>query len=146
MVIASLPYVLGVTTVIFGKHIDKISVDTAKKIHTLPVVIGEKIARYAVMAMMILPYLFTGYLIVTKFFTPVMLIILFAIPALLRSLPPLMQPKPETRPEGFPDGQGGWPLYFAPIAFRNNRSFGSLFMLGMLLDVALRIFMPTFWR
>ena len=146
VVIASLPYVLGVTTVIFGKHIDKISVDTAKKIHTLPVVIGEKAARYAVMAMMILPYFFTGYLILTKFFTPVMLIVLFALPALRESLPPLMKPKPETRPEGFPDGQGGWPLYFAPIAFRNNRSFGSLFMLGLLLDVALRIFLPTFWR
>ena len=66
VVIASLPYVLGVTTVIFGKHIDKISVDTAKKIHTLPVVIGEKAARYAVMAMMILPYFFTGYLILTS--------------------------------------------------------------------------------
>ena len=146
VVIASLPYVLGVTTVIFGKHIDKISVDTAKKIHTLPVVIGEKAARYAVMAMMILPYLFTGYLILTKFFTPVMLLVLFAIPALRESLPPLMKPKPEIRPEGFPDGQGGWPLYFAPTAFRNNRSFGSLFMLGLLIDVALRIFLPTFWR
>ena len=73
-----------------------------------------------------------------------MLIVLFAIPALRESLPPLMKPKPETRPEGFPDGQGGWPLYFAPIAFRNNRSFGSLFMLGLLVDVALRIFLPDF--
>jgi 1,4-dihydroxy-2-naphthoate octaprenyltransferase len=144
--VASLPYVLGVTTVIFGKHIDKISVDTAKNIHTLPVVIGEKAARYAVMAMMVLPYFFTGYLILAKFFTPVMLIVLFALPALRESLPPLMKPKPEIRPEGFPDGQGGWPLYFAPIAFRNNRSFGSLFMLGLLIDVALRIFLPTFWR
>jgi 1,4-dihydroxy-2-naphthoate polyprenyltransferase len=148
VVIASLPYVLGVTTVIFGKHIDKIQVDKAKKIHTLPVVIGEKAARYAVMAMMVLPYLFTGYLIATKFFTPVMLIVLFAIPALRQSIPPLTKPKPETRPEGFPDGQGGWPLFFAPIAFRNNRSFGSLFMLGLLLDVALRLipFTQNFWR
>ena len=148
VVIASLPYVLGVTTVIFGKHIDKIQVDKAKNIHTLPVVIGEKAARYAVIAMMVLPYIFTGYLIVTKFFTPVMLIVLLAIPALRESLPPLTQPKPDTRPEGFPDGQGGWPLYFAPIAFRNNRSFGSLFMLGLLLDVALRLlpFTQNFWR
>jgi 1,4-dihydroxy-2-naphthoate polyprenyltransferase len=146
VVMASLPYVLGVTTVIFGKHIDKISVDTVKQIHTLPVMIGEKAARYAVIAMMVLPYFFTGYLILAKFFTPVMLIVLLAIPALRESLPALMKPKPETRPEGFPDGQGGWPLYFAPIAFRNNRSFGSLFMLGLLVDVALRIFLPAFWR
>lgn len=148
VVIASLPYVLGVTTVIFGKHIDKIKVDKAKKIHTLPVVIGEKAARYTIIAMMILPYLFTGYLIATKFFTPVMLIVLFAIPTLRQSIPPLTQPKPDTRPEGFPEGQGGWPLFFAPIAFRNNRKFGSLFMFGLLLDVALRLlpFTQNFWR
>jgi len=148
VVIASIPYVLGVTTVIFGKHIDKISVDKAKNIHTLPVMIGEKIARYAVIAMMVLPYLFTAYLVVTKFFTPVMAVVLLAIPALRESIPPLLKPKPESRPDGFPDGQGGWPLYFAPIAFRNNRSFGSLFMLGLLFDVALRLipFTQNFWR
>ena len=42
VVLGSLPYALGVTGVIFGKHIDKIEVDLAKKVHTLPVVIGEK--------------------------------------------------------------------------------------------------------
>lgn len=148
VVIASLPYVLGVTTVIFGKHIDKIKVDKSKNIHTLPVVIGEKAARYTVIAMMILPYLFTGYLIAAKFFTPVMLIVLLAVPTLRQSVPPLTQPKPDTRPEGFPEGQGGWPLYFAPISFRNNRAFGSLFMLGLLVDVLLRVLPATqnFWR
>lgn len=148
VVIASLPYVFGVTTVIFGKHVDKLGVDKAKNIHTLPVVIGEKAARYAVMFMMVAPYFFVAYLIAVKFFTPVMLVVLLALPTLRESLPPLTKPKPETRPEGFPDGQGGWPLYFAPIAFRNNRSFGSLFMLGLLLDVALRLIPPTkdFWR
>ena len=49
---ASLPYVLGVTTVIFGKHIDKRDIDKAKKIYTLPVVLGEKLSRYAVLGMM----------------------------------------------------------------------------------------------
>jgi len=143
--IASLPYVLGVTTVIFGKHIDKLKIDQSKHIHTLPVLIGEKAARYTVLAMMALPYLFTGYLIAIKFFTPVMAIVLLAIPTFLQTYPALLKPKPETRPEGFPEGQGGWPLFFAPLAFRNNRSFGSLFMLGLLIDVALRIFFPNFW-
>lgn len=144
--IASIPYVLGVTTVIFGKHIDKYLVDKAKNIHTLPVVIGEKAARYTVLAMMIAPYLFTAYLIAIRFFTPVMAVVLLAIPTLRQTYPALLRPKPETRPDGFPDGQGGWPLYFAPLAFRNNRAFGSLFMLGLLIDVALRIFLPAFWR
>ncbi len=148
VVIASLPYVLGVTTVIFGKHIDKIKIDHDKKIFTLPVIIGEKMARYSVLAMMILPYLFTFYLIATKFFTPVMLIVLFAFPMFKQVYPALLKPKPDTRPEGFPDGQGGWPLYFAPLAFGNNRSFGSMFMFGLLIDVALRLlpFTQNFWR
>src|SRR3990172_5352590 len=133
--LASLPYVLGVTTVIFGKHIDKIVPDTQKGIHTLPVVIGEKAARYAILIMMIIPYVLTAYLIVTKFFTPVMGIVALAIPALLKIYPIFLKPKPQTRPEG----QIGWPLYFVGYAFFNNRKFGSLFMLGLLIDAALRI-------
>ena len=146
VVIASLPYVLGVTTVIFGKHIDKYLIDKEKKIHTLPVVIGEKAARYSVLAMMILPYFFTAYLIAIKFFTPIMAIVLFAIPTLRTIYPAILKPKPAGRPADFPDGQGGWPLYFAPMAFWNNRKFGSLFMLGLLVDVILRLVLPTFWR
>ena len=87
VVIASLPYVLGVTTVIFGKHIDKLEMDKAKGIHTLPVVIGEKTSRYAVLAMMVAPYLFTMYLIAAKFFTPVMLIVFLALPTFLQIYP-----------------------------------------------------------
>lgn len=146
VVIASLPYVLGVTTVIFGKHIDKRDIDRAKKIYTLPVLIGEKAARYSVLAMMILPYLFTAYLVAVKFFTPVMGIVLFALPTFFKIYPALLKPKPAERPAEFPDGQGGWPLYFAPLGFWNNRSFGTLFMLGLLLDVALRLVFPAFWR
>ena len=135
VVIASLPYVLGVTTVIFGKHIDKLDMDKAKGIHTLPVVLGEKISRYAVLVMMIAPYLFTVYLIAVKFFTPVMLIVFLALPTFLQIYPRFLQPKPSKRPEG----QIGWPLYFVGYAFVNNRKFGSLFMFGLLIDVFLRV-------
>jgi len=144
--IASLPYVFGVTTVIFGKHIDKLAIDREKKIHTLPVLIGEKAARYTILAMMILPYLITAYLIAIKFFTPIMLVVLLAIPTLRQILPAILKPKPAERPADFPDGQGGWPLYFAPMSFWNNRSFGMYFMLGLLADVLIRIFIPAFWR
>ncbi len=148
VVIASLPYVLGVTTVIFGKHIDKLQLDKQKKIFTLPVLIGEKAARYSILSMMILSYLFTFYLIATKFFTPVMLIVLFALPTFFQIYPTFLKPKPEQRPEGYPDGEGGWPLYFVGFAFINNRKFGSLFMFGLLIDVALRLLPMTqnFWR
>ena len=142
VVLASLPYVLGVTTVIFGKHIDKLDMDEKKGIHTLPVVIGEKGSRFAVLGMMIAPYLFTLYLVAAKFFTPVMLIVFFALPAFFNIYPIFLKPKPEIPPEG----QAGWPLYFVGYAFYNNRRFGALFMLGLLIDVLLRIFLPTFWQ
>jgi 1,4-dihydroxy-2-naphthoate octaprenyltransferase len=142
VVIASLPYVLGVTTVIFGKHIDKLDMDKKKGIRTLPVVIGEKASRYAVLGMMIAPYLITLYLVLARFFTPVLLIVLFALPAFMKIYPIFLKSKPETKPE---EAQG-WPLYFVGYAFYNNRRFGSLFMFGVLLDVFLRTVFPVFWH
>ena len=143
---ATLPYALGVTTVIFGKHIDKLEVDQAKNIRTLPVLIGEKVARQMVIGMMILPYFLLLYLVATRYFTPLVLIVLFAIPRLRQVLPAFLKPKPMERPLDFPEGQGGWPLYFAPLAFTYNRSFGSLFVLSLIADVLIRIFLPAFWR
>jgi 1,4-dihydroxy-2-naphthoate octaprenyltransferase len=145
VILASLPYVLGVTTVIFGKHIDKLLIDKAKKIFTLPVLIGEKAARYAVIGMMALPYLLVVGLILSRYFTPVLLLVLASVPTFLKMVPQFMKPKPESCPPGFPEGQGGWPLYFAPQAFVNNRAFGTWFMLGMILDVILRVLFPHFW-
>jgi 1,4-dihydroxy-2-naphthoate polyprenyltransferase len=143
---ASAPYVLGVTTVIFGKHIDKFLIDKAKKIFTLPVLIGEKAARYAVLAMMVLPYLLVLVLIATRYFTPVLLLVFLAVPTLRKLYPQFLKPKPEMRPPDFPEGEGGWPLYFAPQGFIHNRAFGMWFMLGLVLDVILRLVLPTFWR
>ncbi len=142
---ASLPYVLGVTTVIFGKHIDKLAIDKEKKIYTLPVVIGEKAARYAIIGMMVLPYLLVAYLVAIRYFTPVMVIVLVAIPALKKVFPAFLAPRPAERPQDFPEGQGGWPLYFAPLGFYNNRAFGMWFMLGLILDVIIRLVFPHFW-
>lgn len=142
---ASLPYVLGVTTVIFGKHIDKVLIDKAKRIFTLPVLIGEKAARYAVLTMMVLPYVLVVLLISTRYYTPLLLLVFAAVPTLLKLYPQFLKPKPETRPENFPDGQGGWPLYFAPQAFVNTRAFGTWFMLGLILDVIVRLVFPHFW-
>lgn len=142
---ASLPYVFGVTTVIFGKHIDKRAIDISKKIYTLPVVIGEKASRYTILGLMVLSYLAVIYLILVHYFTPVLLLVVVAVPQFLKIYPQFLKPKPEKRPEDFPEGQGGWPLYFAPQAFVNNRAFGIWFMLGLIADVVLRVAFPKFW-
>jgi 1,4-dihydroxy-2-naphthoate octaprenyltransferase len=42
IILLSLVYAIGPTSVIFGKHIDKLDKDQEKKVYTLPVLIGEK--------------------------------------------------------------------------------------------------------
>lgn len=137
VVLGSLPYALGVTGVIFGKHIDKCDVDKAKRIHTLPVVIGEKAARYILVGMLVLQYLLTIYLVVTGFFTLAMLIVLVAIPTFVQIYPPFRKPKPAEKPEDYPDV---WPNYFVAMAFVHNRKFGVWFMLGLIADTLIKTF------
>jgi len=126
-----------VTGVIFGKHIDKYEMDKAKGIHTLPVVLGERVSRFMVVGMFLLQYLFVGYLILIGFFTPVMLVVLLALQMLFSILPMFRQPKPAEKPEGYPDV---WPNYFVASAFVHNRRFGTLFLLGLILDSILKVY------
>ncbi len=142
VVIASLPYALGVTTVIFGKHVDKYQVDQAKNIHTLPVVIGEKAGRYTIVGMFILQYLSVIYLVLTGFFTPVMLLVLLALQVFMQLAPMFRRPKPDEKPADYPDV---WPNYFVAAAFVHNRRFGLLYLLGLVLDViVVRYLLPMF--
>src|SRR5882672_4859007 len=73
--LVGLPYALGATTVIFGKHIDKLEDDRARGIHTLPVIIGERAARWILGAMIVLMYATVAYLVLIGFLTPVVLIV-----------------------------------------------------------------------
>jgi len=136
VVLASLPYALGVTTVIFGKHIDKHTADREKGIHTLPVVIGEARARGAVIAMIAVQYLLVIYLVATRFFSPALLIVLLALRTLPLVVTVYRHPKPEHKPDTYP--ADAWPLWFVAFAFLHNRRFGLLFMLGLLVDATLR--------
>jgi 1,4-dihydroxy-2-naphthoate octaprenyltransferase len=135
VVIASLPYALGVTTVIFGKHIDKFAADREQRIFTLPVVIGERAARYAVVGMMVLQYIATMYLIAIGYFTPVLLVVFLAARVLLRVLPMFRAPKPAEKPANYPDV---WPNYFVAAGFYHNRTFGLWFLLGLIVDAILK--------
>jgi 1,4-dihydroxy-2-naphthoate polyprenyltransferase len=139
VVLASLPYALGVTTVIFGKHIDKFEVDRAKRIHTLPVLLGERLARYSVLAMTFLQYLFVIYLVITGFFTPILMVVVLALRTFFKILLPMYRSsRPEQRPEDYP--ADAWPLWFVASAFVHNRRFGLLYLLGLIADTILKVF------
>jgi 1,4-dihydroxy-2-naphthoate polyprenyltransferase len=138
VVVASLPYALGTTAIIFGKHIDKLEADKEKGIRTLPVLLGEKASRYAVLGMMALQYFLVLYLVLTGFFTSVMLIVFLSLYGFVKlTLPVYKSPKPEHMPEEYRADL--WPLCFVAFAFLHNRRFGLLFALGLLAEVAFQL-------
>jgi len=137
VVLASLPYALGVTGVIFGKHIDKYEMDKERRIHTLPVVIGERNARYTLVVMLILQYVLTLALVITGFYTLAMAAVVLAIPTLRKIWPMFRAPKPVEKPADYPDV---WPNYFVAAAFIHNRSFGIWFMLALIVDSVLKVY------
>jgi 1,4-dihydroxy-2-naphthoate octaprenyltransferase len=142
VLLAGLPYALGVTGVIFGKHIDKYEMDKQRRIHTLPVVLGEKISRFMLLSFLVIQYLLVVYLSAVRFFWPVMLIVFFALRTFFKVLPMFRAPKPTEKPENFPEV---WPNYFVAAAFIHNRSFGVLLLLGLVLDAILKVVFPGIW-
>jgi 1,4-dihydroxy-2-naphthoate octaprenyltransferase len=132
--IAGLAYSFAVGLVIFGKHIDKLDEDKAKRIYTLPVILGEKVSRYVVIAMMAAQYLIVIGLVIAGYFSPVMLIVL----ASLYWAPPvvklLLKPRPKEKPEGTPLA-AVWPLWFVASTFYITRKYGMLLLLGLILQL-----------
>ncbi len=131
--IASLPYAILVTTVLFGKHIDKISADTAKGIHTLPVILGEARARRVAQVLMIAFYPIVIGSALVGWIGPFVMLVVFGIPLLLKVLGQFSSPRPETPPHSYV----GWPLWFVGGAFLHTRRAGGLLILGLFLNAVL---------
>ncbi|MFN2215370.1 MAG: prenyltransferase, partial [Anaerolineales bacterium] len=140
--LAGVPFGLSVVSINLGKHIDKSPEDKRKHVGTLPVMIGEQPARYLDMFVLLMIYVVIIYLIfVPRFFTPIMLIVLFAGKRWLYAFASLLKPRPSEPPKEWP----AWPTWFSGFAFYHNRLFSNLFLLGMLLNLIIRIAFPTFW-
>jgi 1,4-dihydroxy-2-naphthoate polyprenyltransferase len=131
----SIVFALGPTTVLFGKHTDKLEADRRKGVNTLPVILGERLARHVVVAMIGAQYLLCIALVLAGSFRWPLLLVLVYLPW----LPPLfrvfLQPKPDAPPAHYPPGV--WPLWFAAHAFRHTRRFTSLFLAAVVLDTLL---------
>ena len=136
VILASFPYALGTTGVLFGKHIDKIEDDTKKGIHTVPVLLGERRARQTSIAIFALMYVFAIALVVTGFLPWLVLLVLLSLPRARTAVRAFREPKPAAAPEGYP--KEAWPLWFVGFAFILNRDYGGLFMLGLILAVVLQ--------
>jgi 1,4-dihydroxy-2-naphthoate octaprenyltransferase len=131
--VASLPYAILVTTVLFGKHIDKIEPDRKLGIHTLPVILGESLARRVAQGLMIAFYPIVLVSALTGWIGPFVILVVLGIPLLLRVLRQFSQPRPDSPPKGYV----GWPLWYVGGAFYHTRRAGGLLILGLFLNAIL---------
>jgi 1,4-dihydroxy-2-naphthoate polyprenyltransferase len=129
VVLASLPYALLCTTVLMGKHIDKIPWDAADGTHTLPVIIGERAARRLTQGMFITFYVGVAALVVARVLPVASLLVVLSYPVLRRTFAYYNDPKPAESPMPNPV----WPLWFAALSFLVTRRAGGLFVLGLLI-------------
>lgn len=136
VILASLPVALAATTVLFGKHTDKLQSDEAKGIRTMPVLLGEERSRKVTIAMFTLQYVLVLVLVLSGYLSPLLLLVGFALPWYFRGLRAYRQSRPVAPPAEYPPGI--WPLWYAAFAFAHTRRFGALFLLGLTLDVLAR--------
>jgi 1,4-dihydroxy-2-naphthoate octaprenyltransferase len=129
--LATIPYALAVATVLTGKHIDKREADQAKGIHTLPVLIGERLSLQINMALMVAFYLIVVALVLTGTLGVWVLLVFLAVPRLKTALETYRKPKPAQPPENYPV----WPLWFVSWAFYHNKRAGLLFVIGLVINL-----------
>ncbi len=141
ILVLSLPYALLVTTVLMGKHVDKYDIDSAKKIHTLPVVLGKKTATYLTLGMMGSFYALIVLAVIFRYTGIGILVGLVGIHRLIIAGKIFLQPKPTEKPENYPV----WPLWYVGWAFWHTQLAGSLFVLGLILNILLLIFFPNIY-
>ena len=136
--VGSLPYAILVTTVLFGKHIDKIEADTKKGVRTMPVLLGEARARRVAQVLMVAFYPIVIGAVLAGWIGPWVLLVVLGIPRLLSVLRTFNAPRPEVAPHSYV----GWPLWFVGAAFIHTRRAGGLLVLGLLLNAFLPITLP----
>ena len=134
VVLASLPYGLLCTSVLMGKHIDKIPYDEPLGIRTLPVVLGEARARVATLAMMVGFYVLVAGAVAVGAMPWPALVVVVALPRLVKIWPYFRRPPPDEPPPEFPV----WPLWYAALAWVHVRLAGALLVVGLAIGAVLR--------
>jgi 1,4-dihydroxy-2-naphthoate octaprenyltransferase len=135
--LAGVPFGLSVASINIGKHIDKLIDDKKRGVGTFPVRVGQTFARYVDILSIVLAYAVIVYLVATGYFSTLMLIVVFAGQRAMYAIFALSKPRPDGPPKGF---EAFWPTWFSGFCFYHNRSFGGLFILGILLDTLARKF------
>ena len=135
IVLASLPYGLLCVTVLMGKHIDKIPYDEPLGIRTLPVILGDRRARVATLAMMVGFYVLVAVAVALGAMPWPALLVVLALPRLWKVWPRFRRPPPDEPPPNYPV----WPLWYAALAWLHVRQAGALLVLGLAIGAVLKV-------
>jgi 1,4-dihydroxy-2-naphthoate octaprenyltransferase len=128
VVAAATVYALLPTSVLMGKHIDKLPYDAPTGTRTLPVLVGDRAARTITQAMIVGYYIGIVTLVVAQALPGPALLTFLAGPRAWQAIRAFSQPKPSEAPPDNPV----WPLWWAPIAFLHTRRAGGGLILGLL--------------
>jgi len=131
---ASIPYGLGVMSILVGKHIDQADFDRVHGQRTLPVVLGDRPARALNRAVIVAMYAAVAVLIAARQITPFAALVAVALPRSVRALSVTGRPKPDAPPAGYV----GWPLWYHRVSLVHNRLFGWVYIAGLALGAVLR--------
>jgi 1,4-dihydroxy-2-naphthoate octaprenyltransferase len=134
VLLASLPYGLLCVAVLMGKHIDKIPYDEPLGIRTVPVLLGQRRARAATLGLMVGFYLLVGVSVLVGAMPWPALLVVLAVPRLVKVWPYFRRPPPDEPPKNFPV----WPLWYAALAWVHTRQAGLLLVLGLAIGVLAR--------
>lgn len=129
----SIAYALGPTSVLFGKHIDKLKADTEKNVLTLPVRLGGTVARQWVVAMLVIQYGMIAIMILYGVLPWPCLLVFIGTKKALHMKQIFQKSKPESKPDHYPESI--WPLWYSAYAFDHTRNFGGWLFLGLLLSI-----------
>ncbi|HVA59233.1 MAG TPA: prenyltransferase [Mycobacteriales bacterium] len=135
ILLASVPYGLLCTTVLMGKHIDKIPFDAPVGTRTLPVILGEGRARAVTRGLLAGYYVSVVACVAARALPWPALATFGALPALVKVWRYFGAPRPAEAPPRFPV----WPLWFAAIAFLHTRRAGALLIVGLAVAAGLGI-------
>ena len=131
--LASVPYGLGVMSILVGKHIDQRIFDEGKHQRTLPVLLGERRARALNRAAVVAMYVVVAAGIAIGALTPFALVVALALPRARRAVSVMARAAPAEPPAGYV----GWPLWYHRVCLVHNRAFGWLYLLGLAAGAAL---------
>lgn len=130
--LVSIPYGLGVMSILVGKHIDQAEFDRRHGQRTLPVALGDHRARTLNRAIIVAMYVMVAVLMALGRLTPFASIAAVALPRAGRVLSVTARPKPLTPPAGYV----GWPLWYHRVCLVHNRLFGWAYIVGLAIGAA----------